>query len=165
MKTEKVAPIYWKTKTIKQVCHSAKDAETRNLMKLVNDSVYLAKSIEQLMFGETGGKIPVKLFTDSRPTLESIASSKQVERKLLRNAVADLKEKLVENEVESYSWLDTKDMIADILTKECKENDDIVKILIEGKLRIALNEDNLVHYENEEFRLENVKIKNKGNYF
>ena len=113
------------------------------------------------MFGDKGGKIPVKLFTDSRPTLESVASSKQVERKLLRSAVADLKEKLVEKQMESYNWLDTEDMIADILTKECKENDDIIKILIEGKLRVASNEDNLVHFENEEFKLENVKIKDK----
>ena len=84
-----------------------------------------------------------------------------MERKLLRNAVADLKEKFVQKEVESYSWLDTKDMIADILTKECKENEEIVDILIRGKLRIAFNEDNLVHFENEEFKLENVKIKEK----
>ena len=158
-KSHKAAPIYWKTKTIKQVCHSAKDAETRNLMKLVDDSVYLAKGIEQLMFGNKGGKIPVKLFTDSRPTLESIASTKQVERKLLRNTVSDLKEKLAEQEVESYSWLDTKDMVADILTKECKENDDITEILSEGKLRVASNEDNMVHFENGEFKLENVKVK------
>ena len=91
---EKEAPIYWKTKTIKQVCHSAKDAETRNLTKLVDDSVCLAKGIEQLMFGEKRRKVPVKLFTDSTPTLESIASAKQVERKWLRNAVTGLKEKL-----------------------------------------------------------------------
>ena len=161
-KNDKVSPIYWKTKTIKQVCHSAKDAETRNLIKLVDDSVYLAKGVEQLIFGDNGGKVPVKLFTDSRPTLESIASSKQVERKLLRNAVTDLKEKLIEKEVESYSWLDSRDMIADILTKECKENDDIREILIKGKLRVAPNEDNLVHFENGEFKLENTKIKEKG---
>ena len=161
-KSHKAAPIYWKTKTIKQVCHSAKDAETRNLMKLVDDSVYLAKGIEQLMFGNKGGKIPVKLFTDSRPTLESIASTKQVKRKLLRNTVSDLKEKLAEQEVESYSWLDTKDMVADILTKECKENDDITEILSEGKLRVAPNEDNMVHFENGEFKLENVKVKEIG---
>ena len=109
------------------------------------------------------GKVPVKLFTDSRPTLESIASSKQVERKLLRNTVADLKEKLIQKEIESYSWLDTKDMIADILTKECKENDDMVDILIGGKLKIAMNEDNFVHFENEEFKLENGKIKERRN--
>ena len=113
------------------------------------------------MFGEYVKKVPVKLLTDSRPTLESIASSKQVERKLLRNAVADLKAKLVEKEVESYSWLDTKDMIADILTKECKENYDIMDVLNNGKLRIASNEDNFVHFENEEFKMENVKIKEK----
>ena len=33
-KNHKAVPIYWKTKTIKRVCHSAKEAETRNLIKL-----------------------------------------------------------------------------------------------------------------------------------
>ena len=37
----------------------------------------------------------VKLFTVLEPTLESIASREQVERKLLRNVVWDLKEKLI----------------------------------------------------------------------
>ena len=64
--------------------------------------------------------------------------------------------------MESYSWLDTKDMIADILTKECKENDAITEILSKGKFRVASNEENLVHFENGEFMLENVKIKERG---
>ncbi|XP_068234155.1 uncharacterized protein [Palaemon carinicauda] len=39
-------------------------------------------------------------------------------------------------------------MIADILTKENKESDDMVEVLVKGRLRVALNEDNLVHFKN-----------------
>ena len=153
-------PLFWKSKTIPQVCHSAKDAETRNVMKLVDDSKYLADRLEELLFGETpSNKIPVKLYTDSKPTLESIASTKQVERKLLRNCVSDLKTKLEDNSVQSYSWLESKHMVADLLTKECVNSEDILDILHENIFRHALNEDNLVSYANGEIRMTNNKIK------
>ena len=92
-------PLYWKSKTIAQVCHSAKDAETRSLVKLVDDSKYMAQQLEQLCYGSVNGRIPVKLFTDSRPTLESIASTRQVEKKFLRNSIADLKSKLEDGSI------------------------------------------------------------------
>ena len=60
----------------------------------------------------------MRLFTDSEPTLESIASSRQVERKTLRPTIVDLKERLVDRDIHSHSWLPTKDMLADVLTKE-----------------------------------------------
>ena len=49
----------------------------------------------------------MRLFTDSEATLESIASSKQIERKTLRLTVVELKEILVDGEIYSYSWLPT----------------------------------------------------------
>ena len=60
----------------------------------------------------------MRLFTDSEATLESIASSKQIERKTLRLTVVDLKERLVDGDVFSYSWLPTKNIWADMMTKE-----------------------------------------------
>merc|ERR1712105_388164 len=125
-----VAPLFWKAKTIPQVCHSAKDAETRNIVKLVDDSVYMAMCLSQLHNMDT--HLGVKLFTDSIPTLESIASTKQVERKLMRNCISSLKEDLVQNRVTSFSWLESKNMIADILTKEGKVNDELSNILHKG---------------------------------
>ena len=160
-----VVPIFWKSKTIQKVCHSAKSAETRNLSKLVDDSVFFATQIGQLIFGKSiaeSVKLPVRLFTDSRPLLESISSTKQVEERLLRNTVTDLKEKLEDTSVESYSWLATNEMIADILTKECKDNPDIHKILIENKFSYAKNENNLVSCVNGEISMRN-KINNCNN--
>ena len=62
----------------------------------------------------------MRLFTDSEATLESIASSKQIERKNLRLTIVDLKERLVDREIYSYSWLPTQSMWADMMTKEMR---------------------------------------------
>ena len=60
----------------------------------------------------------MRLFTDSEATLESISFSKQIERKTLRLAIVDLKERLVDGDIFSYSWLPTKNLWADMMTKE-----------------------------------------------
>ena len=48
----------------------------------------------------------------------------------MREVIADMKEKLVEKKVSSYEWIETKKIVADILTKEkldTKDMDDIVR--------------------------------------
>ena len=123
--SKQMMPVFWKSKQIARSVHSSKDAETLNLAKLVDDSVLLARHLEILLFGSYSKSISVKLYTDSEPTLESIASTRPVETKRLRNQVQELKDVLVDKEIESYGWLSSKDMIADILTKEMKVDDDI----------------------------------------
>ena len=110
--------LYCKSKTISRVCHSSKDAETLNISKMVDDTIYAAKQTEILLYGDFDKRIKIYLFTDSEATLESIASSKQIERKMLRLMVMDLKERLLKGDIFSYSWLSTEDMWADVLTKE-----------------------------------------------
>ena len=83
----RASPIYWKAKQIERVCHSSKDAETLNVSRMVDDSAFAASQLEMLVYGDWKRRIPVKLFTDSVSTLESIASSKKVERKSLRMTV------------------------------------------------------------------------------
>merc|ERR1712112_405135 len=88
----KASPVMWKAKQIERVCHSSKDAETLALSKILDEITYLARQIELLMFGEYKQRMPVRIFTDSEPSLESIASTKQIERKSLRMTVQELKE-------------------------------------------------------------------------
>ena len=85
-----------------------------------------------LLYGDVKGRILVKLFTDSEPTLELIVSSRREEIKQLRMNVMELKEKCLEGEVMTYAWLHTREMIADCLTKEMKMPSSI-KAVIEGK--------------------------------
>ena len=79
-KNTDVSPIYWKSGVIKRVCMSPKAAETRALMKMVDNATNLATQVYQLL----GIRIGTRLFTDSRPLLESIGSSGQIEEKNLR---------------------------------------------------------------------------------
>ena len=103
-------PIFWKSKQIDRVCHSSKDAEKLNLLKMVDDSVLAARQLELLLYGDVLNQIPVYLYTDSESTLESVASSKQISTKTLRNVIVDLKERLVNEEITSYAWLPTHSM-------------------------------------------------------
>ena len=45
-KSERVVPLFWKSKSIQKVCHSSKEAETKNLVKLVDESMYQASIVE-----------------------------------------------------------------------------------------------------------------------
>ena len=158
---DRASLIYWKTKQIDRVTYSSKDAETLNVSKLVDDAVFLARQLEILLFGDYKGRIPVKLFTDSEPTLESIASSKQVERKLLRMTIKDLKDRLLEGDVSSYSWLSTRDMMADCMTKEMKMPESLEDVLLENKLTLNKPYMNEVRNVDGEIRMMNIRNRKK----
>ena len=100
------------------------------------------------------------LVPDSKPLLESISSTHQVEEKLLRNSITDMKDSLYEKIVTSFSWLDgEKDMVADVMTKECKDNKDLSDIVMKNKWRNVFNEDNVVKNKDGEIRMFNRKNK------
>ena len=83
-----------------------------------------------LLYRDVTGRIPVRLFTDSESTLESVASSQQIVTKTLQMRIVDLKERLLRGAVTSYAWLPTEMMWADILTKEKKLPDSLEDILL-----------------------------------
>ena len=66
---------------------SPKGAETKALMKIVDDATNLARQLSQLL----GLNIKTRIFTNSRPLLESIGSSGQKEEKNLRQLLMYLK--------------------------------------------------------------------------
>ena len=84
--------------------------QTLKVSKLAEDEVYVSRHLEILLYRNIKGKIQIMLFMDSEPTLESIASSRQVEMKQLRMIVKESKEKCLDGEVVSYALLHTKDM-------------------------------------------------------
>ena len=82
--------MYWKLGVIRKVCLSPKAAETRSLLRLVDDSLCLARQLSAML----NTMIETRMFTDSRPLLESIGSLGQIEEKALRQSVASLKQNL-----------------------------------------------------------------------
>ena len=99
----------------------------------------------------------MRLFTDSEPTLESIASSKQVERKTLRPTIVDLKERLVDRDIHSYSWLPTQDMLADVLTKEMRLPQALENIFLKNEFSLPQPLVNEVKAIGTEIRMTNIR--------
>ena len=58
---------------------------------------------------------------DSKPLLETLASTRIVENKFLVAEVNALKKLLEDGVVQHYTWVKTEDQLADILTKEMCE--------------------------------------------
>ena len=78
---------------------------------------------------------------------------------MLRNSISDFKEDLENGLVESYSWLQTQEMLADVLTKECRNNRYIVEVQVENVFKNALSERNKVILGDGEIRLINKVTK------
>merc|ERR1712177_192543 len=128
----KVSPLMWKTKQIARICLSSKDAETLSVTKMIDEITSMARHVEILLYGKYNKKINVRILTDSEPTLESIASTRQIERKGLRMLVHEMKDKLRDRVITSYQWISTKKIWADGLTKEMPMTDGIRNLLKYG---------------------------------
>ena len=123
---------------------------------MMDDAIFAARQIETLYYGDYKKRIKVRLFTDSEPTLESIASSRQVERKTLRHTIMDLKERLLDKDVYSYSWLPTQEMLADVLTKEMKIPQALEDVILKNKISISQPLVNEVKVVGTEIRIINI---------
>ena len=123
----------------------------------MDDTIYAARQIETLYYGDYKRRMKVRLFTDSEPTLESIASSRQVERKTLRPTIVDLKERLVDIDIHSYSWLPTQDMLADVLTKEMRLPQALESVFLKNEFKLTQPLVNEVKAVGTEIRVVNIR--------
>ena len=158
----KASPLMWKAKQIDRVCHSSKDAETLAMTKMIDELVYMARHVEILLYGDYRKRMNVRILTDSEPTLESIASTKQIERKGLRMVVQEMKDKLRDGEIDSYQWVSTKQIWADGLTKEMSMTEGVRSLLKKGKCDMVSEDINKVICHNEEIKMLNIRNRKNG---
>jgi len=124
-------------------------------MRVVDDSLCLTRQLSAMLNTE----INTRMFTDSRPLLESIGSSGQVEEKSLRQSVAALKQNLEDGEVDRFSWVAGTEIVVDVFTKQGSEREFLDEIVTGNVFRHAQNMDNLVIYENKEIQIKNLITK------
>ena len=75
--------------------------------------------------------------------------------------VQEIKEKLLEGEIQLYQWLSTKEMWADGLTKEMEMVEGLRQLLKEGKCEMVKEDINKVICENEEIKMLNIRNRKK----
>ena len=85
-----------------------------------------------------------KIWTDSVPTLESIASLKGVEHKEMSMELRYLTDKLEDGSVSEYSWVCSEDQLADFLTKRMREPATIRQIFFNNEFDRSRNLKNKV---------------------
>ena len=101
------------------------------------------------------------MYSDSRPLLESIGSSGQVEEKSLRQSVASLKQSLEDKDVARYSWIIGSEIVGDALTKQGPPRQSLDELVTKNTFRHALTNDNLVVHTDGEIKISNLVTKAK----
>ena len=74
---------------------------------------------------------------------------------MLRNSITDFKEDLQYQRISSFSWLATGEMLADILTKECRKSKCMNEVLLQNRFIKLKNEDYKVVLGDGELKLLN----------
>ena len=115
------SPVYWKSKKISRVVDSTLAAETMALHEGAKTSIYLATMIKQLLPNITTKVICI---TDNKSLVDALHSTKMMTDRWLRLNIFGIKSMLTNHEVDSVQWIDTKNQLADCLTKKgsCRDN-------------------------------------------
>ena len=104
------------------MCRSVKAAETRALENGLDEAIHFARMVTEIYDGAVNLKAPkqieVAALTDNKGLWDNLYNTRQCDEKLLRNSIALMKEMLENCEVNSVKWVETGDMLADILTKK-----------------------------------------------
>ena len=112
----------WKTKKISRICRSVKAAETRSLEDGLDEAIHYARMVKEIYNGVINLKKPeqieVEAMTDNKGLWENLYNTRQCEEKMLRNSIALIKEFIDRSEVKSVKWVETSEMLADVLTKK-----------------------------------------------
>ena len=129
------SPLDWKARKIPQVCESTKTAKTRVADKATDDVIYFARLIKEIYTGvKSLDQIPVIVYTDSKPTIESIYSTRQVERKTVLHVIQSMKDALDRGEISKFKYVNTKEILADVLTKDSVKNTELNNTVKLGSL-------------------------------
>ena len=124
---------------------------------MVDDAVLTSRQLELFLYGDIMNRVPVYLFTYSESTLESIASTKQITTKTLRNVITDLKQRLIDEDISSYAWLATNSMWAEILTKEKKMPPTFGEVIAKNNLALGDTTINKVKAYGQEVWMTNIR--------
>lgn len=112
----------WKTKKISRICRSVKGAETRSLETGLDEAIHFARMVKEVYDGKVDLKSPkqvhVDALTDNKGLWENLHNTRQCDEKLLRNSIAMMKEMVERGEVRKIDWVETSQMLADIMTKQ-----------------------------------------------
>ena len=114
-------------------------AETLALQEAIELVVMIKCMLLDILKIEYNNKtLPIKCITDSKSLHDAVYSSKEVTEKRLKIELCAIRESLGKGEVTSVPWTNSKNQLADCLTKEGASRDKLYDALSE-KIKLYSN--------------------------
>ena len=117
---------------MKRVARSTLCAETLAAVEAL-DSAYLISAVGAEVFGKR--KLEVDLYTDNKSLYDAINTTNVMLDRRLRVDIASLRE-MSENGEVSFFWIESKNQLADVLTKKGASKKKLTDVLRSSKLNL-----------------------------
>ena len=112
------SPIWWNSKKIRRVVRSTLAAETLAMTEGIDMAIFIATLFAEITYGKAKPQVmPITCVTDCKSLMDAVNSQNYVAEKRLRMEISGIKELLDSGQVRGLQWLDTKQQLADCLTK------------------------------------------------
>ena len=125
-------PLVWRACKISRVVRSTLAAETMALQEAVEEVICVRQMMKQLL---PKYDFPVKCLVDNDSLVQHLYSTlNSTEEKSLRINIASLKQAISRKNIESVSWVETKEQLADCMTKRGANCAKLLTVLQSGRL-------------------------------
>ena len=128
------APISWASKRIARVVRSTLAAETLSAVDAMDSAHLTLQILLEFLPEKKKEEIVVDLFTDNKSLFDLVNTSNLTRDKRLRVDVAALREISDRGEAQ-IRWIDSKNQIADVLTKKGAAKTKLLDVLEKAHLR------------------------------
>ena len=109
----------WQSQKLNWVVKSTLTAETLALQEVI-EVAYMMSFTRNLKLEQQNQVLPIKCITDSKSSHDTVYSSKTLTEKRLKIELCATCESLDKGEIQSVTWVNSSDQLADCLTKEVK---------------------------------------------
>ena len=135
-KTYAATPITWSSKKIERVVSSSLAAETLALVKVIG-IIYFTKEILKQMYGKGQGNVPCLTMVDSKDLFEAVHNVKNTNDKRLIGDILLIKQAIaVDGVIDELRHVSSNEMLADCLTKDGANGEELLNCLRTGALYI-----------------------------
>ena len=135
-KTNAATPITWSSKKIERVVNSSLAAETLAVVKTIG-VIFFLKEILKQMYGKECGDIPCLTITDSKDLYEAVHNVKNTNDKRLLGDILQIKQAMaVDGIIEELRHVPSHEMLADSLTKEGANGEELLNCVRTGILHV-----------------------------
>src|SRR5215469_6208977 len=124
-----ICPIVWKSRVAKRVVSSILAAETFSVAEAVEWGEYIKHLWEELNNKDCDKKVKIAIKTDRKSLEEALKSTNGVKSRMVRIELASIKNRIEEGIIENIGWVNSKDQIADCLTKRNVSPENLMNVV------------------------------------